>query len=684
MGLDIAETSVFVFDPANLDMIGYPNPVSYRFMLFTEEEDAYWIADRFLKEAAFPFATVVLRTNRELFGLQPGDLFKFAYSPWGVSSMICRVISIQEEELGSEEIIVTAREDIDYLSGTVVTTQFSKPSNLQVKSISHNMGVLLNAKIIETPYFFVGLAVGAIPMVAHVTNKEIGYYLYESMDDGINYTQIAEIGVFNPYGVLTDSYKNTPAIDDMAGIFIEFQTTDYRGISNITRPELFSTKNLAVLGDEIITFQYITLVSGTKYKLTGIQRAVMGTFIPKDHHPAGEPFYFIGDNYRTLISFLDSPVGATRKYKFVPFTSSEVGDIDDIDNPLSFIYTGTALCPYPPSNLKAGGKVTPYATYTGDIVLTWDASIRGVGAGTGDPNSVTDDSPTWEGYFRVLIYSNSLITGDRREILGSFTGEDGEAPDPFFWYESDPGSRIEIQSNKLHFDFTGTSNMNGYIYSKQTDLKWFVDGDYDITIDFNATTIDATDEATDYNAVILRLMGKDIDGSTHSVEVKRARNTGHNGYAKGGTHDYIAYVDIPDSSGKLRLVRTGTTVRGFYWSGSQWEWDGDTDGFAFITEQTGPVYPYITFYHPETVLPTTVDFDVDNFTVNAGFVGTRALVRTVSDIDALTWTYTTTMNTADNGDYPNFITAFLTNYLVDENTLLEYESPSVQILVRKE
>jgi len=64
---------------------------------------------------------------------------------------------------------------------------------------------------------------------------------------------------------------------------------------------------------------------------------------------------------------------------------------------------------YPASNLKADGRITAYATYTGDIVLTWSPAMRGKGAGIGDPDSVIDASPTWEGYFKIKVYAHDTI-----------------------------------------------------------------------------------------------------------------------------------------------------------------------------------------------------------------------------------------------------------------------------------
>jgi len=688
MGLDIAETSVFVFDPANVDMIGYANPISYRFMLFTEEEDAYWIADRYLKEAAFPFATVVLRTNRELFRLQPGDLFKFAYSAWGVSSMICRVMSIQEEELGSEEIIVTAREDIDYLSGTVVTTQFNKPSNLQVKSVSHNMGILLNVKIIEAPYYLSGDEVKIIPIAARVTRKETGYYLYESVDSGTTYTLKAEIGVYNPYGILSRTYIKTASIDNKRDIYIDFKAKDYRGISNIEHPELYSTKNLALLGEEFISFQYISLSGGTVYKLSAISRGLFGSNIVE--HSPGEEFYFLGDDYRALVSFNDSPVGSTRKYKFVPYTSSGVGDINYIDNPVNYTYWGAAFTPYQPVNLKANGKSIPYAEYIDDIVLTWGAGVRGTGAGLGDPDTVTDDTPDHEGKFRVVVYGHSDILGlSMHPDALDFVGEDGDPPNIEFWGGQGEGTELTIQNNKLNYSFTGTGGDMGYIRSiydlTKPHTDWYITEEFDIQIEFEVTDLPVVEDVGQIHGFELLLT--DLLGS-NIIWIGRRRSETQNGYSIYGSQvgeDNFDFAGSADSSGKIRLARSAgsSTIQAYYWSGSQWEWDGDTDGYTFDTPMEDRLRVSLEFSKRSSLLSTTLDITVDNLTFNAGEgPKTWGLARTVSDIDALTWTYTESMNDDDNCDLSKFVTFKVSNYIVDPNTQIEYESDIVTVLAR--
>jgi len=37
---------------------------------------------------------------------------------------------------------------------------------------------------------------------------------------------------------------------------------------------------------------------------------------------------------------------------------------------------------------------------------------------------------------------------------------------------------------------------------------------------------------------------------------------------------------------KLRLIRDGSTVTAYVWTGAQWEWDGDTNGYDVVTSSS--------------------------------------------------------------------------------------------------
>jgi hypothetical protein len=170
------------------------------------------------------------------------------------------------------------------------------------------------------------------------------------------------------------------------------------------------SRNAAIVGDEFITFQTVTPVTTTQYKLTGVYRGRWGT--TNKSHEVGEDFYFTGSTILTQ-SHASFTVGSTRYFKFVPFSSTIVGSLSDADV-IEHTFTGEAYKPYEVINLKANGD-NYWPIYYGlpspsDIVLTWNGRVRGEGTGLEDPAVVVDDPATFEGSFRVKFYvEDSLV-----------------------------------------------------------------------------------------------------------------------------------------------------------------------------------------------------------------------------------------------------------------------------------
>jgi len=419
MGLKLMESSLTVYDQGNKKTIGFSSIKNMKFNLFTNITNAMWAADRILKEESYPLAEIRLISSRRAFKLQPGDLFKFKYTPWGITSMICRIVRIQEKELGSEELEIFVVEDVDYISEKIATSEITLP-NSQWTQPDGTLSILSDVYIVEAPYLLSGSETKAIPIAGKSSDRQVGYNLYESVDGGTSFYQKYGFSAggslgntvfpFAPYGLLQNAYsEDVNTIDDEVGLTIDFQTADFTVIDNISRSEIFGTRNLALLGSEFITFQTITLVSGTTYKLLGVNRGIVNQ--EKQSHPSGTRFFFIGDEVRSLIT-LDDPTGSTRYYKFVAFSATQLGDSTLVENPISHTFEGKGLIPFVPSNLRAEAKHYDASYVAGnDIDLTWSPSHRGTGAGVGIASAVTDAAPTWEGYFRVKVYAHSTKLG---------------------------------------------------------------------------------------------------------------------------------------------------------------------------------------------------------------------------------------------------------------------------------
>jgi hypothetical protein len=84
--------------------------------LFTKNSNALWATREALRKKSFPTATLTVKLNRDAFQLQPGDVFKFSFAPYGIEDMVFRLARVDEENLESETISITAEEEYSAVS----------------------------------------------------------------------------------------------------------------------------------------------------------------------------------------------------------------------------------------------------------------------------------------------------------------------------------------------------------------------------------------------------------------------------------------------------------------------------------------------------------------------------------------------------------------------------------------
>ena len=396
-----------ISNPNALDIgnIGVQNETASKTIqlsLFTVNENAVWAAKQQLMKESYPFALINVSVNRNLFRLQVGDCFKFSYAPYGISNMICRVLLITEESLTSEIIIVHAIQDFYSIANSI--TVYTDPL-ITTFIDPYDLDPFIYQMVTELPYFL-SSNTEIVPMAARNSNVDLGMHVHLSFDGGNSYSLIGSVANLRPYGILVGTYvASTYTIDDTVGFIIDFYTSDVSLIETITWPDVLAAlNNNAFLGDELITFQTITPVTGTQYKLEGIIRGRLDT--EKVEHLDGEEFYCIGSFNITSLQHPEIIVGADRKFKLVPYNIKSTGDLSEAEA-IDLSIEGRAKKPYVPRNFIANGSsfVSRYST---DIILTWSPRYRGRGAGIGTPGEVLPDTDR-EGFFEVKVYVSDVL-----------------------------------------------------------------------------------------------------------------------------------------------------------------------------------------------------------------------------------------------------------------------------------
>lgn len=409
-------------DIANKQIQGKEVVRTVKLMLFTTIENASWAADRLVKAGSYPVAHITFRANRDIFRLEPGDPFVLNYPKYGISGAVYRVTGLQEEDVKSEEIIISAIEDIDHATGIITEIGMEGFSSAP----DWTMDYLDYVAVLEAPFPLAEEGarsepkIGIIPCAARKWGDEVGYYLYYSLD-GDTYERVAVIKRYNPYGTLAQGWPTRSPFrighsNDVApaeeAICVDFVNPDASVIESCSRENLFAGRNLAMVGNELISFQNITPVDGYdyRYEITDIYRARVDTVA--GYHPVGEAFWFVGNRIPVVLSLNELVKGATRYFKIVPFSFVAAGDVSDA-TAIPVTVTGRSRIPYIPGNFNCNGQ-SFRATYNVDdpdnaIHLTWSPRYRGQGAGIGNPDEVVDAAPTWEGYFEIEVWVGQTL-----------------------------------------------------------------------------------------------------------------------------------------------------------------------------------------------------------------------------------------------------------------------------------
>lgn len=411
MTIDFSESisDPTAIDVGNITTQGALVSKTINFPLFTTNENAVWGANIQLQKESYPFAIFTAPVNRNVFKLEVGDTFKFSYAKYGIVEKIYRVLSKNEQSLNSEIITLVAMEDI-YAITTVLATYVDPEDNASGSPISSDVTALSHIKIQEAPYIF-GDSISLIPIAAKENGLDAGFDFYISIDDGASYLLAGKLKNLVPYGTLVDAYSLDTYPIDMDGFQIDM-ASGAADIDSITmETNISGTINLAIIDDEIISFQNITPISDTIYEFSGVIRGRYGT--TQATHAADSDLFVIQSEMIKTVENSEIISQVNRKFKLVPYNFKYSGDISEaVVNDITI--SGISKTPYKVINFACNG-VSYAARYTDDIVLTWSARKRGSGAGIGTPGIILADT-AHEGVFDIKVYVASILIRTQVDI----------------------------------------------------------------------------------------------------------------------------------------------------------------------------------------------------------------------------------------------------------------------------
>lgn len=193
-----------------------------------------------------------------------------------------------------------------------------------------------------------------------------GAVLYVTNDGGASYNGVAAITSATPMGKAATvlGADGLTTVQDFRNSVIV--TLDYGELESVSEENLLNGANTALLGDEIIQFQYATQITVDDWELTGLIRGRRGTDWAMGTHQVGERFVLLSGGTREWVPTTSSYIGVTRTYKL-----QSVGLALDDASSFTFAYKGRNFKPFSPVHVE--GRRDPT---TKDLTITWIRRTR--------------------------------------------------------------------------------------------------------------------------------------------------------------------------------------------------------------------------------------------------------------------------------------------------------------------
>lgn len=363
---------------------------------FSNAASAQKAADRALRELSFPSAKLEFDADRTLWALRPGFVFRLSDAGLGITDLPCRVTRIDPGTLLEGKLKVYAVEDVFGVSWTA----YQAPQVPGWTDPSGPPNPMTASRAIEAPFAMTDTADALIltagaPSASGVT---LGYEIHVDPAGGENYALSATSRRATPSGTLTAGISEPATTMTLAaGPLME-------GLRSITDTEVLMGRNVLLIDDEMIVWQYVAKNEDGTYTVSGLVRGVMDT-VPAAHATSARA-YFLTDGMN-LARPTAYPLNATIAVKLLPYNRR--GAVPIGESPAILIATGSAARaarPYAPTGLKINGVSYP-EKINGAMTASWKHRNR-LGDWTYEDAGETPAAEPGT-HYRVKIYGETGV-----------------------------------------------------------------------------------------------------------------------------------------------------------------------------------------------------------------------------------------------------------------------------------
>ncbi|MFC1659588.1 hypothetical protein ACFL0U_03415, partial [Pseudomonadota bacterium] len=194
-----------------------------------------------------------------------------------------------------------------------------------------------------------------------------GCVLYQSKDDGMNYDyadeRASDSNSGKTYSIL--GHANPDYFDYKNKLIVKLNSKIDTQLETVSEAELFSGKNIAVVGNEIIQFKSAVLNADGTYTLRILLRGAFGTEDKITNHTLGERFILFDGSLMSK-KVENYEIGIPMKYKVAAF-GKNLADVE------VNTFTSNAKNLRPLAPVYISGK----RNLESDLIITWKRRARG-------------------------------------------------------------------------------------------------------------------------------------------------------------------------------------------------------------------------------------------------------------------------------------------------------------------
>ena len=351
---------------AAIQIMGAPEIEQMEFLGASTGAVANLIGAREVKAVSYPLARASIKVHRQAWDLTPGAPFKVNYAPYGIAGMIFRVAKPSYGELESPDITLEAVEDIFGLTNSAYAPP--GPSGW-VNPVSAPVPVAAQ-RLIEVPYHLLAgtedREAGALAVRGQGADQ--GYQVWSDRAGGTAYEFSNTVVGFTASALLNAAYPVNTAATHVAGFTVD-GAVDLELLDSTTDTGLLSGSNLALIDDEIVSFETVTDNGDGTWTIGKVMRGVLDT-VPAAHADNARVWFFRPGGLGA-VDAVPYPADGTITAKLLPFNA--LGALAIASASATSVTTASrAKKPYPPGNVKVNGSFYPATVTAGvDAPVTW-------------------------------------------------------------------------------------------------------------------------------------------------------------------------------------------------------------------------------------------------------------------------------------------------------------------------